>query len=223
MTTLSIQQYNVTRARLYAGGAFFRSKIYGPTANKICVHFQNGILRIQTTPIVPSWVKKYDGFSKIQFDGIQVLVNDQVVARGNELKTSENRIIFPQQFLIEPITELFEIDIIQDTLNGIPTSGYSLVDARNKIQGSSMVSMPIRPSGDVNAIGVDGPFIEPFERLFMQGGTGLPVTAIQCDTGPFKTLAKVSGIENDVGVISPIDQIYQWVGETKNLGYWTTY
>lgn len=223
MTALSIQQFNLTRARLYAGGAFFRSKIHGPSANKICLQFQNGVLKIQNMPVVPSWVKKYDGFSKIQFDGQQILVNDQVVAIGNELKTSENRIIFPQEFSIEPITEVFEIDIIQDTLDGVQILGYSLEDARTKIQASNMVTMPIRPSGDVNAIGVDGAFIQPFERIFMQGGAGLPTTALQCDTGPFKTLAKVSGIEDDVGVISPIDQIYQWVGETKNLGYWTTY
>ena len=220
MTTLRISQFNVTRSRIEAGGAYFRSKIFGPLANSVCVAFQNGILMVSIMPLLPDWVKKYDGVSKIEYDGQQIFINEIPVSLGNELKTQQNRMIFPQATVIQPILEEYQIAEIQESIDGVPTTGYSLLDARLKLESSNLVSMPVR-STDINATGADTAFITSFERVFLKGGAGLPVNALQCDTGPFKTLVKVSGREDSTGLIQSVDEIYEWVGEFKISGYWT--
>lgn len=217
---LSIRAFNITRSRISVGEAFFRSKIFGADANSISLEFNNGILTVILKPTLPDWVRKYDGISNITYDGTSISVNGVHIANGNELRTNENRIVFPTTYSIAPTIETFTILTIQETVEGIITTGYSLADAREKTQMSNLISMPVRPGGDIQSQGADGAFIQPFGRVFMAGGGGLPSNALECDTGPFRTLVKVAGREDDTGSIQGVDELYEWDGETKHLGRW---
>lgn len=215
-----IQNFSATRSRLYAGGTYFKSKIVGPLANKIFVKVEDGQFIVGINANVPDWVIKYDGSSQIIFDGAQITVNGNIVSNSNVLKTLENRMVFPGPFIIQPELETYEL-IIDDS--DPQNNGFSISDLRTKLATSKLVSMPERPNEDSTAYGVDTAVLSPFGRVFMSGATGLPIDAQQCDTGPFKHLVRLAGVENLDGTFDNTEQILIWDGPSRNIGKWIPY
>lgn len=216
--TPTIEQFSITRSRIVAGGTFFRSKEMGQSANRICVEFNNGEFKvIKFQKIFNADVRKYDGVSKIEFTGTNILVNDVVVSSGNEIKTSSNYIIFSSPLVINPIVETYQVLALPPEST---ESGFSIADLRSKIQNSNIIEMPIRPEGDVVTEGVDGASITTFGRVFLKGGGGLPEDASGAYTGPFRTFVMVSFKEGPDGTKNPVQEMYDWVGPSKTEGYW---
>lgn len=215
-----IQNFSTTRSRLYAGGTYFKSKILGPTANKIFLKIENGQFIAGITVDYPEWVMKYDGSSQIIFDGNKITVNQSIVSSTNVLKTLENRMIFPAPFTIQPELETYDL-IIDET--DPQNNGFNISDLRSRLVISKLVCMPERPNEDSTATGVDAAVLSPFGRVFMSGATGLPNDAQQCDTGPFKHLVRLSGVENIDGTFDNTEQILIWDGPNRNIGKWIPY
>jgi hypothetical protein len=216
--TPTIEQFSITRARMVIGGTFFRSKEMGQSANRICVEFNNGELKvIKFEKILGADVRKYDGVSKIEFSGTNVLVNDVAVSNGNELKTSTNYIIFSNPIVINPIVETYQVLALPPEST---EQGFSITDLRTKVQNSNIIEMPVRPEGDVVTEGVDAGSITTFGRVFLKGGGGLPEDATGAYTGPFKTFVMVSFKEGADGTKNPVQEMYEWVGPSKIEGYW---
>ena len=215
-----IQNFSATRSRLYAGGTYFKSKIVGPLANKIFVKVEDGQFIVGINANVPDWVIKYDGSSQIIFDDAQITVNGNIVSNSNVLKTLENRMVFPGPFIIQPELETYELIIDESDPQN---NGFSISDLRTKLATSKLVSMPERPNQDSTANGVDTAILSPFGRVFMSGATGLPIDAQQCDTGPFKHLVRLAGVENLDGTFDNTEQILIWDGPSRNIGKWIPY
>lgn len=216
-----IEQFPITRSRLIAGGTFFRSKEMGQSANRIAIEFSNGQLKIiKFNKIFNADVRKYDGVSKIQFDGTKILVNDIVVTTGTQLKTGTNYIIFSSPIIINPIVETYQVESLPD---GSTETGFSISNLRTQIQNSNLIDMPIRPQDDVVTEGVDSGALTPFGRVFMKGGGGLPEDASGAYTGPFKTIVMVNFREDHDGSMAPVREMYEWVGPSKLVGEWKPY
>lgn len=219
--TPTIEQFSITRSRLVAGGTFFRSKEMGQSANRISIEFNGGQLKIiKFQKIFNADVRKYDGISKIQYNGSEILVNDVLAATGPQLKTGSNYIIFSEPLVINPIVETYQVEMLP---SGSTEVGFSIENLRSQIQNSNLIDMPIRPHEDVVTEGVDSGAITPFGRVFMKGGGGLPEDATAAYTGPFKTIVMVSFREGDDGTMNPVREMYEWVGPSKSQGTWNTY
>lgn len=216
-----IEQFAITRSRLIAGGTFFRSKEMGHSANRIAIEFSGGQLKIiKFEKIFNADVRKYDGVSKIEYNGSQILVNDVIFTTGPEIKTGTNYIIFTSPLVINPIVETYQVESLPA---GSTEVGFSITNLRSQIQNSNLIDMPIRPQEDVVTEGVDAGAITPFGRIFMKGGGGLPEDANSAYTGPFKTIVMVSFKEGDDGSKIPVREMYEWVGPSKSQGTWNTY
>lgn len=219
--TPTIEQFSITRARLIAGGTFFRSKEMGQSANRIAIEFNGGQLKIiKFEKIFNADVRKYDGISKIEYNGSGILVNDVLVTTGPQLKNGTNYIIFSTPLVMNPIVETYQVESLP---SGSTETGYSITNLRTQIQNSNLIEMPIRPQDDVVTEGVDSGAITSFERVFMKGGGGLPEDATGAYTGPFKTIVMVSFREGDDGTMIPVREMYEWVGPSKSQGTWKTY
>ncbi len=218
---LTIQQFVITRSRLYAGGAYFKSKVSGPVANTIFVELGSDTFKVgMNFSGSKNTIKKYDGVSKIQYDGNYIFVDDVLHTTGNVLHTPQNRIVFTIPEIIQPTVELYNVQQQSQEIDGQIQQVYSLLDLKSATANSSLIVMPDRPGGDDTAEGTDTPFIRPFGRVYLSGAGGLPANAIGCDTGPFKTIVKVRGIEANDGSIQSTDLLYEWSNSDKSSGQW---
>lgn len=169
--------HDITFARGFGGGTYFRSKSKGAENNGIKVSGVQGSSSVTLT---------------VEFDG-----KVETYSSPQRLPTAAG----------------------DDGSGGSPGVNGILGIREQVNRLSNLITMPTRGNDTLDAGGVDAEFMSSFST-YLSGGDGLPLTAMHVDTGEKFTYVHNNYEENDDGIRTVANKIYEWKGKSEVDGAW---
>ena len=169
--------HDITFARGFGGGTYFRSKSRGAEYNGIKII---GVQNSASVTLTVEFGGKIETYSAIQSLPTAAGANGSSGSPG---------------------------------VNGI----LGIREQVNKL--SNLITMPARGNDTADSGGVDAEFMTSFST-YLSGGDGLPLSALHVDTGEKFTYVHNNYEENDFGIRTVANKIYEWKGKSEVDGAW---